>query len=387
VNPSNPSSQDDDLSALRIRLDEAEARLCAIRRGEVDGVVGHDDTEARVHTLGDTGDSYRTLIETMNEGVLMLTREMMILYSNACFAGMIKQPLERVIGASFREFIAEKDRDSFSIFLDQADRDGSKINMVLKMGDDSALPVLMSIFAPADGVDHEMTFGMVITDMTEIRRNEDLLRGFSQKLVQIQEAERERVSSQLHGRITQLLCAVLLRSEVLGDKLPRQNRSARDELGKLRKMVGEAATAVERISRHLRPSVLDHLGLSAILHNDSIEFSERTGVPLALNCGQLSERLPPAAELAFYRISQEALKNVENHARAKQATVHLTQFGSFVELSIKDDGIGFDPAVPNPNSGFGLHSMRERAMALGGSIRVKSASGQGTTIHAQIPFI
>ncbi len=386
VNSPNHPAQDENTNSLLIRLNEAEATLKAIRTGQVDAVIGENQLDPQVFTLGNTGDCYRTLIESMNEGALMVTRDMMVLYSNACFARMVNRPLEQVIGASFRDFIAPEDNVPFLTFLSEADQGGSKVNMSLRTNNHSATPILVSICPLVNGGNHGETFGMLITDMTESRRNEELLRGFSQRLVQRQEAERERVASELHGRITQLLCAVLAHSEVITDKISRDNLSARAELKNLREMVGEAATAVERISRHLRPSVLDHLGLSAMLHNDTVEFTKRTGVPLELNCGQFSARLPPAAELALYRILQEALKNVEIHAQAKQATVHLTQLGAFVELSVQDDGIGFDPACPIPNAGFGLHSMRERAIALSGSIQVKSASGHGTTIHAQIPI-
>jgi len=326
------------------------------------------------------------LIESMNEGALMLTREKMILYANACFANMIKHPLEQVIGSSFSDFIAEEDQPPLRALLNLGDENGSKVRMVLHTGNGTPLPVLISIRPQSTNGGQPLNFGMVITDMTDTRRNEELLRGFSRRLVEVQELERESVAFELHGHITQLLCAILFRSEALAEKSPPHDHIARREAKKLCEMVGEAATAVERISRHLRPSVLDHLGLSAMLYSDSTDFSDRTGVPLELNCGQLTARLPADFELAFYRILQEALKNVEHHANAKQATVHLTQQGAFVELSIQDDGVGFDPEKPTSSPGFGLHSMRERASAVGGSVIVKSEPGHGTTVHAQIPF-
>lgn len=386
MNAIQPSSAADELTELRARLEEAEETLRAIGSGEVDAVVGTGQAETQVYTLGSASDAYRELIESMNEGALMLTLDQMILYANACFATMVKRPLEQVIGTSFRDFIADEDQPPLCALLNLADKDGSKVQMVLQTGNGTPLPVLISIRPQAMNGSHPVTFGVVVTDMTETRRNEELLRGFSRRLVEVQEAERERVALELHGHITQLLCAILFRSEVLAEKFLPQDRVAQSEAKALREMVGEAANAVERISRHLRPSVLDHLGLSAMLLSDRAEFSDRTGVPLELNCGQLTARLPADAELAFYRILQEALKNVEHHANAKQATVHLTQRGAFVELSIRDDGVGFDPEKPSAKPGFGLHSMRERAAAVGASVSVKSEPGHGTTIQAQIPF-
>ncbi len=376
----------DELADLRARLAEADATLRAIVSGEVDALVNTDEAGSQVYTLAGAGDAYRILIESMNEGALLLTTDKMILYANACFAKMVRRPLEQVIGTSFREFLAEADRAPLRALLKNAGHDGSKVQLVLHTGDDTLLPVLISIRPLKKTGSNIVTVGMVVTDMTEARRTEELLRGFSQRLVQVQEAERERVAFELHGHITQLLCAILMRSEVMMDKLSPHDRIAQREAKKLRIMIGEAAEAVESISRHLRPSVLDHLGLSAMLQSDSTEFAARTGVPLELNCGQLSERLPAVAELAFYRILQEALKNVEHHAHAKQATVDLTQHGAFVDLVVHDNGVGFDPEQPSAKPGFGLHSMRERATAVGGSVSVQSAPGQGTTISAHIPF-
>jgi two-component system, NarL family, sensor kinase len=144
------------------------------------------------------------------------------------------------------------------------------------------------------------------------------------------------------------------------------------------------------MSRNLRPSVLDHLGLVAGLHDTSTEFTNRTGVSVKLVCVKLNVRLPAAAEMALYRILQEALKNVEKHARARQVMVHLTKPGDIVQLTIHDDGIGFDPdhhpARRKGKGGFGLLAMRERAIYVGGAFKVKSAHRAGTEIEVRIPL-
>jgi two-component system NarL family sensor kinase len=147
---------------------------------------------------------------------------------------------------------------------------------------------------------------------------------------------------------------------------------------------------VERISRNLRPSVLDQLGLVAVLHGASTEFSDRTGVSVRLACVPLAERLPAGTELALYRIFQEALQNVEQHARARHVGVSLTQPGEFVELAINDDGVGFDtnhePGRRKRKGGLGLLGMRERATLVGGVLTVRSGLRAGTEIEARIPL-
>jgi signal transduction histidine kinase len=223
-----------------------------------------------------------------------------------------------------------------------------------------------------------------------LKRTEELLRALTQRLVQAQEVERRRVALELHDTITQMLCAVQFHSQALVEKLPARNQQAKEEAIKLREIIGKTVEEVERISRNLRPVVLDQLGLVPGLHETSTEFTSRTGVSVELDCVELTRRLPTDTELALYRILQETLKNVEKHARARQVVVHLTESGNFVQLTIKDDGIGFDSAQPvarlKGQGGLGLLGMRERAIYAGGTLTVKSVHGGGTEIEIRIPL-
>jgi signal transduction histidine kinase len=216
-----------------------------------------------------------------------------------------------------------------------------------------------------------------------------MLRTLTHRVVQAQEIERGRVALELHDNITQLLCAILVRCQTLAEKLPSRAGTSKKEAMKLREMLGQTAGEVERISRNLRPSVLNELGLVAVLRDTGTEFAERTGVSLKLACVQLTARLPADTELTFYRILQEALKNVEKHARARHVAVSLVQRDGFVQLAVNDDGIGFSPD-PRPAGrkemgGLGLLGMQERVKYVGGALSLKSAPGKGTTILVRIP--
>jgi signal transduction histidine kinase len=158
---------------------------------------------------------------------------------------------------------------------------------------------------------------------------------------------------------------------------------------KLSQMLGQTVEEVQRISRNLRPSVLDELGLVPALRATCTEFANRTGVSLKLACKPLTARLPAEGELALYRILQNALENVEKHAHARHVTVCLRQ-RAFIQLTIHDDGIGFDPehhaARRKGVGGLGLLSMRERATYVGGDFKIKSVRGGGTKIEVLIPL-
>lgn len=378
------------LVELRARLAEAEGTLRAIRTGEVDAVVTAGKEGLQVFTLEGAEHAYRMLIESMNEGALTLTTDKMILYANQCFARMVKCPLEQVAGSSFRRFLSAEDRARLRPLMKQAAKSGAKIQMPLLTGDGLQLPVQISIRPLARDSFNRLTIGMVVTDMTESRRTEELLRTLTHRVVQAQEAERGRVALELHDHITQLLCAILARWAALTNQLPAHGKAARAEVIKLSGMLGQTVEEVQRIARNLRPSVLDELGLVPALRATSAEFVERTGVPVKLACEPLTARLPAEAELALYRILQKALENVEKHARARHVTVGLTQEGDFVQLTIKDDGIGFDmdqsPGRRKGKTDFGLLRMRERAAYVGGVLKVISLRRAGTTIEVQLPL-
>jgi PAS domain S-box-containing protein len=379
-----------ELARLRARLAEAEETLRAIRAGEVDTVVVAGKQGPQVFTLEGAEHAYRVLIESMNEGALTLTADGMILYANQCFARMVKCPLEQVTGSSFRRFLSAEDRAALRPLMKRAGQSGAKIQLLLNAGDGSPMPVQISLRPLAKHDFNRATIGMVVTDLTEARRNEEMLRALTHRVVQAQEAERGRVAIELHDGITQMLCAILFHSQALVASLSARDGLAKSEAMKLRVMAGKTAAEVERISHNLRPSLLDQLGLVAALRDLGTEFADRTGVSVRLACGQLIARLPAGTEMALYRILQEALKNVEKHARARHVTVRLTQPGAFVQLVIKDDGIGFDPdhhpARRNGKGGLGLFSMRERARCAGGTLKLKSVRHAGTAIEGRIPL-
>jgi signal transduction histidine kinase len=225
--------------------------------------------------------------------------------------------------------------------------------------------------------------------MTEARHNEERLRALTHRVVQVQEAERGRVALELHDNITQNLCAVLPRWQTLANKLPAHEKASRGEVMKLSELLGQTVEEVQRIARNLRSSVLDELGLVPALRATCTEFADRTGVSLKLACQPLTAQLPAEGELALYRILQNALENVEKHARARHVTVRLRQ-RAFIQLTINDDGIGFNPehhaARRKGKGGLGLLSMRERATYVGGDFKIKSVRGAGTKIEVLIPL-
>lgn len=387
VRPSTASKQN---ARVRAHLAEARETLRAIRAGEVDAVLGTGRRSDQVFTLEGAEHAYRVLIESMNEGALTLSADKTVLYANACFARMVRRPLERVIGNSFRHFLSPEDRSRLQALMKRAAKGGGKIEVLLLATTGAPLPAQISLRPLTGTAVRVATFALVVTDMTEARRTEELLRAHAHRVVQVQEAERGSVALELHDHITQLLIALLFRSQTLADKLTARDRPAKREAVKLCALLGQAAAEVERISRNLRSSILDQLGLEAVVHSTCTEFAARTRVAVTQTGSPITAALPADTELALYRILQEALKNVEQHARARRVTVTLRQAGAFVHLIVNDDGVGFDAihhAARRKGKGvLGLLSMRERAGYVGGTLTVKSGTRAGTEIEAHIPL-
>jgi len=218
-----------------------------------------------------------------------------------------------------------------------------------------------------------------------------MLRGLSRRVVQSQEVEREHVALELHDHITDALCIILIRLRVMTGHLPVRARASRREAAVISGLVEEAAENVERISSRLRPSVLGILGLVPALRGANAGFVKRTGLDLKFACGRLPGRVSAAAELALFRILEEVLENVERHAHARHVTVRLEQAGAFLQLTIRDDGVGFDtnrgPIQGQERSAFGLFGLEERATSVAGRVRIKSAPHAGTEVVVRIPLV
>jgi two-component system, NarL family, sensor histidine kinase UhpB len=200
----------------------------------------------------------------------------------------------------------------------------------------------------------------------------------TQRALAAQEMERVAIARNLHDEVGQLLTGVLLQLDSIAEVVPAHS----EEIGETKRVVRQALEEVRRISSELRPEMLEHLGLISALTELATSFQRRSGIRVgrALDSGVAG--LSPEAELAVYRIAQEALTNVARHAQASSVTISLHQAGGRVVLRIVDDGLGF-PGVPQEHGG--LRSMRERAVLLEGALAVKSAPAGGVDVRLEVP--
>ena len=214
-----------------------------------------------------------------------------------------------------------------------------------------------------------------------ISRLEAQRREAGRAAIQAQEQERRRIAQDLHDEVNQALTAVSLRLQASIERAPPELRR---ELAETKRLASQAMGELLAIARQLRPAVLDDHGLLPALHSQVRDFAERTGINASFDTRGTMPRLTPEQQLVIYRVTQEGLSNVAQHARAHKVDVELSFVGRTV-LLIKDDGRGLPQTNGvGRNGGLGLSGMRERALLIGGRLSLWSAAGEGTRVEMTI---
>jgi len=204
----------------------------------------------------------------------------------------------------------------------------------------------------------------------------------TQHIQTAREDERHRLARNLHDDLGALLTSAKLDAARIRSRITVSSPDALDLLAHLVDTLNSGIALGRRIIEDLRPSALSNLGLVATLEIQAREFSEATGVEVV--CSLAAVDLDPAAELIAYRLVQEAITNITKYAQARQVWITLAEHDGMVEVSVRDDGAGFDPQVKRA-SAYGLVGMRFRVEACGGRLTIEAAPGRGTQVRAMLP--
>jgi len=228
--------------------------------------------------------------------------------------------------------------------------------------------------------------GMTL-NIRERRLADAKLKKLTQRVFDAQEEERGRVARELHDGISQILVGVRYALDNTRRRLARGDEAgAEGPLDKGIEALGSAISEVRRISRDLRPGVLDDLGLGPALRTLTDDFRERTGIETEFNTVVFRNRLDQESKIALYRIAQEALTNIERHSGATKVSVDLRGGKAGGTMRITDNGLGLPDEQNRP--GIGLRNMQERIEQLDGTLRILSTRGDqgGTTIEVRVPL-
>ncbi len=218
------------------------------------------------------------------------------------------------------------------------------------------------------------------------------MRALSGALIYAQEEERQRIARELHDDTGQVLTLLLIRLKLL-EAQPGADQIA-PQIAELRGLVSSAIDQVRRLALNLRPPTIDQLGLTPSLRSLITTFTENTHIEVKLELPREPATLSPERTIVVYRVVQEALTNIAKHANAHLVTVTVTLADQQLQAIIHDDGRGFAPeSLPahtlrrtESARGVGLFGMEERARLAGGSLKIQSAPGKGTTVTLTVPL-
>jgi PAS domain S-box-containing protein len=223
-------------------------------------------------------------------------------------------------------------------------------------------------------------------DITERKRAEAALLSVSGRLISAQEEERIRIASELHDDLSQRMALLAIGLEQFEQDMPDFSNDAREQLRQIAEIGKEVSSEIHNLSHQLHSRKLDTLGLVGAAGGFCREFSTKYDLEIEFIHKDVPAQLPKDVTLCFFRILQEAVRNVMKHSRATQARVELYGYPDSMELSISDTGVGFDPEIETERAGIGLIIMRERLRLVGGDLALESKPMQGTRIRARVPL-
>lgn len=245
--------------------------------------------------------------------------------------------------------------------------------------------------APVGGVEEIEDLRRTLDQMARrIQSYQNGMHDYIAAITQGQEEERKRLARELHDDTAQALIALNQQMEMARKLLVRDPDRAAERLASMQAMLAETLEGVRRFSSDLRPIYLEDLGFIPALEMLSREADQRRTLKVQFAIKGQVRRLPPNLELAAYRIVQEALSNVVQHARASQAWVEVRFEDKDLVLSVRDDGQGFEPPnLPDAlarQGHFGLMGIQERVLLYGGQLSIYSTPGEGTEVLVRLPY-
>ena len=228
--------------------------------------------------------------------------------------------------------------------------------------------------------------------LEEAQKRETLKGELFRRIVDAQEAERQRIARDLHDETGQALTAIGMGLRGLSTALTnnRDRDQAIKTLRNLESLSADSLLELQRLIADLRPSHLDDLGLPAALRWYAGKVQERTDLKVKFDIEGEEVLIASALKIAIFRIVQEALNNITKHAQANDVYIQLEYRPKHVVVSVRDDGVGFDLDMVRMSRSrrpsLGLAGMRERAALLGGEVSIQSSPGQGTLVEASLPL-
>ncbi len=365
--------------------------------------VGRDTTARRQAEadLRDSEERFRRAFEDAAIGMGVTTLEGRTIRANRALCTMLGYTEPELLACSVDDIVHPDDRavveaDRSRLTTDQAPsyraerryirKDGAHIwvHATASVVRDVAGTPLYLVGQIQDVTERRLAEEALRESLADLQRSEEKLRLLARRQVRIREEERKRLGFDLHDDVCQELVGVGILVESLRRKLAPMPAEYSAEFDRVVGYLGEVVEHLRLLARELRPLLLQDLGLDGSLRS----LADGMSSPLVRVTTAFAPAIPrfdEESELTVYRIAQEALANAVRHAGARSIVITLDTTDDRLELVVRDDGRGFDPAT-RPVVALGLASMEERALALGGRLEIRSVAGTGTTVTLSCPI-
>lgn len=363
-------------------------------QGRVSSVLGiaHDITEQKRVTaaLLDSERHFRTLAENIPDYVVRYDTQARVIFMNAAATTALGG--KSLTQASQAVCVAAGDRPgvqrSYAEVLEEVIRSGDSASIVTHYADEPFAGQVHNIRLVAERDEGGVIVGAIAIgcDITDVRNAErkveesrNMLRLLIARNTSGREDERKSMAREIHDELGQILTALRLDIAMLEFQYGNENTALGKRCQHLIGLVDQTIQIVRDVAIALRPAVLD-LGIASALEWLATDFQSRTGIPCRLHLDETLMDFDEHQSIAIFRIVQESLTNIIRHAAARQVDISFELDETTGTLSIRDDGIGFDPETVHERS-LGLLGIQERALMIDGEARFVSAPGQGTTIQ------
>lgn len=330
---------------------------------------------------------YRALFQSAGEAIILLGPTEVIEEANAEAGNLLGRPAARLRGSRLTDVIDGDSAERLLRVIENGHHAGAEIQVRSSSSPDHWIEPVSNRFDDRRG---GVVTQVILRDITKQRARRRGLETYARQMLKAQEEERLRVAREVHDGALQSLFLVCQQLDGVEVAVSSESSAVLSErIGRARDLTESTVDELRRLSRALRPSVLDDLGLVPAVRHLVKDLDGRSGIRARFEKRGPHDRLPPDVELCVFRIAQEALRNVEQHAEASNVVAHLGFEPERIRLVVADDGRGLEGITPNTfpvlDGRFGLMGMRERALLLGGTFDLSSVPGRGARVEACIP--
>ena len=328
----------------------------------------------------------RSLIEASLDPLVTISIDGKITDVNRASEEVTGASREQLIGSDFSDYFTEPKRARAG--YEQVFRQGfvRDYPLELKRRDGHVTPVLYNASVYRDDMGRNMGVFAAARDITERKEAETALRRLASELVMAEERERKRIAGVLHDDIAQILAAAKMRLDLLYS-IPCDQKDQKT-LKQAKELLLQSLQETRALMNDLGNPVLFDMGLRAACESLANQLMQRTPLRIRCDIQDAYKDLNPDVKTILYQVIRELLSNVAKHSQAQSAQVLIDMEDGHFRVKVRDDGVGFKPQVlgtPTLEGGFGLYSIRERLVAVGGSLRIESAPGTGTVVTAIVP--